>query len=138
MKEFEFTAPISTERLTLRLMTDADIDDVYAFQSRADVARYQLFEPRTREQVVEKIAVHSKATTLAKDDDYLQLGLELRQPDGTPRVIGTSYFTIASVEHSKGEIGWALHPDFFGKGYATEAAVAVLDLAFARRSTCKT
>ncbi len=45
-------------------------------------------------------------------------------------MIGDSYFTIASVENSKGEIGWSMHPDFAGKGYASEAARAVLELAF--------
>lgn len=28
------------------------------------------------------------------------------------------------------EIGWRLHPDFWGKGYATEGAVACLDFGF--------
>jgi aminoglycoside 6'-N-acetyltransferase len=40
------------------------------------------------------------------------------------------YLTIASVENRGAEIGWTLHPDFFGKGYAAEAAAATLDLAF--------
>ena len=30
------------------------------------------------------------------------------------------------------EIGWHLHPDAWGQGYATEAAEAVLDDAFSR------
>jgi len=30
------------------------------------------------------------------------------------------------------EIGWHLHPDAWGRGYATEAAQAVLDDAFSR------
>lgn len=29
------------------------------------------------------------------------------------------------------EIGWALHPDHWGKGYATEAGAAAVDYAFA-------
>ncbi|HEY1529448.1 MAG TPA: GNAT family protein, partial [Galbitalea sp.] len=48
------------------------------------------------------------------------------------RVIGDIYFTISNVENSKGEIGWTLHPDFQGRGYAAEAAGAVLELAFRR------
>ena len=128
---FAFTEPLRTERLTLRLMTPADTDDVYAYQSREDVCRYLLFDPRTRDVVAEKVAAHSQATTLAKDGDYLQLALELPATAGEPtRVIGDSYFTIASVENSHGEIGWTLHPDFAGKGYASEAATAVLAIAF--------
>src|SRR3978361_465573 len=112
---YVFTEPIRTERLILRLMTDADVDDIHSYQSREDVCRYLLFEPRTREQVAEKVAARALATTLEKDGDYLQLALEPPAPADAPsRVIGDSYFTIASVENSKGEIGWSLHPDFTG------------------------
>src|SRR5476649_1837765 len=128
---YVFTGPLHTERLILRLMTEADLDDIHSYQSREDVCRYLLFEPRTREEVAEKVAAHARATTLEKDGDYLQLALELpATPDAPARVIGDSYFTISSAENSKGEIGWTLHPDFAGHGYAAEAASAVLDLAF--------
>lgn len=125
MLPFTFVDPIRTERLTLRLMTPGDSDAVFAYQSREDVCRYLLFSPRSREQVAQKVAEYSVATTLAKDGDFLQLALDL---DG--RLIGDSYFTISSVENGKGEIGWTMHPDFAGKGYASEAARAVLSLAF--------
>jgi RimJ/RimL family protein N-acetyltransferase len=128
---FVFTRPIVTPRLTLRLMTAADVDDVFAYQSREDVCRYLLFEPRTRDQVQARVEQFSVATTLAVDGDFLQLALELPATETAPaRVIGDSYFTISSVENSKGEIGWTMHPDFMGLGYAFEAASAVLDLAF--------
>ncbi len=128
---FVFTEPITTERLVLRLMTVADVDDVHAYQSRADVARYQLFEPRSREEVATKVGEFAGARTLAADGDFLQLALELPSPGGARgRVIGDSYFHLASVENSRAEIGWTLHPDVMGLGYATEAAEAVLALAF--------
>jgi RimJ/RimL family protein N-acetyltransferase len=126
-----FDEPIVTDRLRLRLMTPDDVDDIYAYQSRDDVCAYLLFEPRTRDQVADKVAAYAKATTLWRDGDYLQLALELRE--GEPRagrVIGDSYFTLSSLENSRAEIGWSLHPDFAGRGYASEAARAVLGLAF--------
>jgi RimJ/RimL family protein N-acetyltransferase len=126
---FTFTEPIVTERLTLRLMTEADVDDVLAYQSRDDVCRYLLFEPRTRDDVAAKIAQHRVAARMTHDGDYLQLAMQL---DGHPdrRVIGDMYLTVASAENSQAEIGWTLHPDFHGQGYAVEAATATLDLAF--------
>lgn len=128
---YVFSEPVRTARLTLRLMTPADVDDVHSYQSREDVCRYLLFEPRSRSDVAERVAKHAEATTLGKDGDYLQLAIERAGDAGSrPRVIGDLYFTIASLENSKGEIGWTLHPDFAGQGYATEAASAVLDLAF--------
>jgi RimJ/RimL family protein N-acetyltransferase len=128
---YEFATPIRTERLTLRMMTDADVEDVFAYQSREDVCRYLLFEPRTLAEVTERVATFGAASTLAVDGDYLQLALELpATATTTARVIGDSYFTIASAENAKGEIGWTLHPDFVGFGYAAEAARAVLSIAF--------
>jgi RimJ/RimL family protein N-acetyltransferase len=128
---YVFTRPIHTERLVLRLMAASDVDDIHAYQSREDVCRFLLYEPRTRDDVAERIARNALATTLEKDGDYLQLALELpATPDAPARVIGDSFFTLSSVENSRGEIGWTMHPDFMGKGYAAEAARAVLGLAF--------
>ena len=126
---YTFTQPIRTERLTLRLMTADDLDDVTAYQSREDVCRYLLHGPRGRDVLEPKIAEWGAATRMAEDHDYLQLAIQL---DDHPerRVIGHMYLTIASAENSGAEIGWTLHPDFFGKGYASEAARATLDLAF--------
>lgn len=128
---YVFTRPIHTERLTLRLLTADDLDDVFAYQSREDVCRYLLFEPRTRDEVAERIARFGQSTTLAADHDYLQLALELPATEDSPaRVIGDSYFSLSEIENSRGVIGWTLHPDFAGQGYAAEAARAVLALAF--------
>ena len=117
--------PVRTERLLLRMMVADDVDAIHAYQSRDDVCRYLLFEPRDRAAVAEKVAQHAQATTLAGDGDYWQIAVE---HDG--HVIGDVFFTIKSVEHSTGEIGWTMHPDFHGHGYMTEAAGAGLRIAF--------
>jgi aminoglycoside 6'-N-acetyltransferase len=122
---YEFAEPIVTERLTLRLMTAGDLDDVVAYQGREDVCRYLLHGPRSREDLVPRIAEWGAATRMTQDDDYLQLAIQREQ-----RVIGHMYLHLASAENLQGEIGWTLHPDFFGHGYATEASRALLDLAF--------
>jgi RimJ/RimL family protein N-acetyltransferase len=38
---------------------------------------------------------------------------------------------LKRIQDGVAEIGWALHRDYQGKGYAFEAASAVLELAFA-------
>jgi RimJ/RimL family protein N-acetyltransferase len=109
-------------------MTPADAGDVHAYQSRADVCRYLTFEPRTRDEVAEKVASYSTALALSGDGDFWQLAIERASDAG--RVIGDVYFTIKSAADATGKIGWTLHPDFAGQGYMTEAAHAVLDIAF--------
>lgn len=122
---FTFPAPLTTERLVLRFMTTDDVDDIHAYQSREDVCRYLLFEPRDRATVAAKVAQHAEARTLGGDGDYWQIAIEL---DG--RVVGDVYFSIKSVAQQTGEIGWTMHPDVHGRGYMSEAAGAVLAVAF--------
>lgn len=125
---YEFRS-LRTARLVLRTMADGDVDDIHAYQSRADVCRYLPFEPRTRDEVAEKVAKYSTALALTGDGDFWQLAVERASDPG--RVIGDVYFTIKSTVNATGEIGWTLHPDFAGQGYMTEAAGAILEIAFA-------
>jgi RimJ/RimL family protein N-acetyltransferase len=123
---YTFADPIRTERLTLRLHVAADVDDVHAYQSDPEVTRYQLYDPRTAEVITQKLVEWGAATTLKNNNDYLQLAIDLES-----RIIGSLYFVLKRIQDGVAEIGWALHRDYQGKGYAFEAASAVLELAFA-------
>ena len=125
---YALAAPLRTDRLVLRTMTEADVDDIHAYQSLPDVCAYVTYEPRSRAEVAEKVAQYSQATTLAGEGDYWQLAVERAEEPG--RVIGDVYFTIRSEANETAEIGWVLNPDFSGRGYMTEAARAVLGIAF--------
>jgi RimJ/RimL family protein N-acetyltransferase len=125
---YTFAGPLRTERLLLRAMAARDVDDIHAYHSLEDVCRYVPFEPRTRDEVAEKIEKWSTALTLAGDDDFWQLAVE--RADHPGRVIGDVFFAIKSTANSTAEIGWILSPDFSGHGYMTEAASAVLAIAF--------
>jgi RimJ/RimL family protein N-acetyltransferase len=122
---YVFPSPLETERLRLRMMTPEDVADVFTYHSREDVCRYLPFPPRSYEQVSEKVTQFAAATTLKTEGDYWQLAIE---HDG--HVIGDLFFKLHSVEHATAEIGWTLHPDHHGRGYMTEIASAVLDIAF--------
>lgn len=121
--------PLRTERLVLRPLVATDEDDLLALQSDPEVVRYQLFEPRSRAEVAERLPELAAATRLEKDGDFIQPAMELQTPHG-PVVIGTMYFALKSIENATGEIGWALRREYQGHGFAHEAAVAVLEVAF--------
>ena len=121
------TYPIETERLLLRPYTDADLDDLYAFRSRPDVVRYLYEEAETREEVVAALERRKKRGVLTEEGAGLVTAVELK---GTNRVIGDVVLVWLSEEHKQGEIGFIFHPDFHGRGYATEAAREMLRLGF--------
>jgi aminoglycoside 6'-N-acetyltransferase len=125
VNRWDFAAPLHTERLVLRRLAESDVDDVLAWMGDPEVARYQLYEPRSRADVEQHVAKAVASTRLAEKDDWVEFAIQL-----DARVIGLIYFKISSVEDSAGEIGWALTRAFQGKGYAVEAASLVLDLAF--------
>ncbi|MDQ6898416.1 MAG: GNAT family N-acetyltransferase [Candidatus Dormibacteraeota bacterium] len=45
-------------------------------------------------------------------------------------VVGDVMLFFKSVEHRSGEIGWVFNPGYSGRGHASEAAHALLHLAF--------
>lgn len=126
---YELDGPVQTERLLIRTMAMRDVDDIHVYQSREDVCRYLPFAPRSRDEVADKVAQFSEAIVLAGEGDYWQLAIERLTDPG--RVIGDVYFSLQSTANAAGEIGWTLHPSHAGQGYMTEAAGAILEVAFA-------
>ncbi len=119
--------PIRTERLLLRLYTEADLDDVHDIQSRPEVARYLYWGARDRRQARGSLKQKIASSALREEGDDLTLAVEL---PGTGKVIGDVLLVYLSREYRQGEIGYIFHPDHGGRGYATEAAAVMLRLAF--------
>jgi RimJ/RimL family protein N-acetyltransferase len=49
------------------------------------------------------------------------------------RVIGETGIYVEAAAGRTGDMGWSLQRDFFGQGYATEAAQRLIAYAFAER-----
>lgn len=122
-------APITTERLVLRPHRIADAESWYRLQSNPDVVRYMSWGVRNRAQSREHLAARARHTRLWQTDDFLALAIEL---DG--ELIGDVSLQLRSVDRDvrSVEMGWVLDPEHQGRGYASEAARAALDLAFSQ------
>jgi RimJ/RimL family protein N-acetyltransferase len=118
--------PIRTERLVLRRYEESDLDAVHAIHRREDVTRYLTWGPRSREEAQ---AMVDRRMTLGLEHEGRGLLLAIVPPEGGP-MIGDVNLEIVSAEHRQGEIGYVIHPDHQGRGYATEAAGAMLRLGF--------
>lgn len=119
--------PIVTSRLELRPFAPADLDALYEMRSRDDVNRYLYTEPFTREEAREALADRMRRVALEAEGDRLVLAVVLRDSGA---VIGDVVLVWLSEEHRQGELGFTLHPDHHGRGYAGEAAVELLRLGF--------
>lgn len=121
------TYPMETERLRLRPFNRGDVDAVFSYRSRDDVAQYLSDEPMSHEQVAEAIRLRAGQIGFAGEGDKILLGVERRQ-DG--RLIGEVSLIWRSFADQQAEVGYIFHPDAQGSGYATEAAAALIDFAF--------
>jgi RimJ/RimL family protein N-acetyltransferase len=124
---FRHERPIETARLTLRPFSAGDLDDLYAYQSRPEVARYLHWEARDRARVREALARQCAETALRAEGDWLTFAAAMR---AAGKVIGEVGLKLVSREHRQGEIGFVFNPDHRGQGLATEAAEAMLTLGF--------
>jgi RimJ/RimL family protein N-acetyltransferase len=119
--------PVQTARLLLRPLGLGDVDALLAYRSRADVCRYVAFDPLNREAVIDRLAGPWATTALTDEGQSLTLGIDVVE---TGNLVGEVMLFWRSRDHRGGELGYAVNPDFGGRGYATEAARAVLGLGF--------
>jgi len=119
--------PIRTERLILRAFRADDFDAVFAMQSRPDVARFLYWDARTDAEVREALTKKVASTAIREEEDILFLAAELY---ATGQLVGDVVLQWVSRQHLSGEIGFIVHPDHQGRGYATEASRELLRLAF--------
>ena len=119
--------PMTTSRLSLRLFTPRDADDLHAYQSLPSVARYLYRPPHTRERSELLAAERAAPPAWRANGDKLALAVCRRDEPG---VLGEVTLALADARAAQAEIGWALDPRHEGHGYATEAAAALAAFAF--------
>jgi RimJ/RimL family protein N-acetyltransferase len=118
--------PLRTKRLALRRAGWDDVDDVLAYQQRPDVVKYLYRPPLTREAVRERVEKAAQAVFEKAGDD---LSLVVERQD-QPGVIGETVLKWASDGARQAEVGYVFNPAYGGNGYATEAALATMQVGF--------
>ncbi|WP_350347626.1 GNAT family protein [Agromyces sp. G08B096] len=124
---FQPQFPILTERLALRPHRADDLDDLVEFHGDPEVVRFLPWPLRDREATRAALEVKLGQGELTEPGTWLVLAVEQRD---TGTVIGEVLLKWASAEHRQGELGFALGRAHHGKGYAAEAAAAMLRLGF--------
>lgn len=120
------TSGLTTDRLVLRQWTDADYEPFAALN--ADPVVMEHFPaPVTREA---SDALIDRVKPLIESGGFGLWAVEVRE---TGQFIGFTGLSVPSFEAHfmpAVEIGWRLAKDAWGKGYATEAALASLEFGF--------
>lgn len=124
-KIFSSMPTLSAKRIALRPMHSIDAEDMYDYAKREEVTKYLLWSPHPSVSYTRDYLRYIEGRYALGDFyDWAIIDLESR------RMIGTCGFTKIHTDHDVGEIGYVLHPDFWGKGYAVEAASCVMDFGF--------
>jgi RimJ/RimL family protein N-acetyltransferase len=118
---------VRSARLLLRPLSAADVNALVAYRSIPDVCRYVPFNPMDVGTVTARLTSAWSLQALEQEGDALILGA-VRADTG--ELIGDVMLRWLSAEHSSGEIGYVFSPAHGGRGYASEAAHALLHLAF--------
>jgi RimJ/RimL family protein N-acetyltransferase len=115
--------PIHTERLTLRRTLPEDAAAMARAWADPDFARYLLLPQQNPAEVAFATLMRSKPP----EGPHRILGLVMEH-EGT--AVGDVILMLEGAGVSYAEIGWTVHPWAAGQGLATEAARALLGLAF--------
>jgi RimJ/RimL family protein N-acetyltransferase len=116
---------LRTERLLVRQFEEGDLEALHDMRSREESVRWLYEDPPSLAEDRARLDRRMRNTRFARTGDALGFAAV---HDGT-LVADVSLF-LRSAEHHQGEIGFIAHPDHQRRGYATEAAAAVLELGF--------
>lgn len=124
--------PLETPRLLLRDFVARDFEAVHAYSSLDEVTRFLVWGPNT--------PLQSKQTIQAYLDDQKEKPRRnfdlavIRKGEGRrgarQQLIGGVGLKLCDGENLTGEVGYALHPDYWGQGYALEAARMIVHAGF--------
>jgi ribosomal-protein-alanine N-acetyltransferase len=112
---------IETNRLLIRQFIPSDYNDLYEYLSDPVTYIYEPGEPVSLDEARELVLQRSAGK------DFLAVILKQEN-----KLIGHLYFEqLESRERMTWELGYIFNPGYQRKGYATEAAAALVEYAFA-------
>lgn len=120
--------PLETPRLILREFREGDLGDIHAYGADPEVTRFMIWGPNTPDdsrQFLGRVLEAQQSWPRAS----VSMAVELR---AARRIIGATHLAVIDEANRTGEIGYTFGREHWGRGYAAEAAEAMLRQAFER------
>lgn len=108
-----------TKRLIIRKFEENDAFNLYNYLSKADVVKFEPYEPFSYEE--------AKQEAIRRSTDNCFLGVVLK---ATNVLIGNLYFSKTNEEFDTWEVGYVFNSDYHHNGYATESLKELISILF--------
>jgi [ribosomal protein S5]-alanine N-acetyltransferase len=116
---------LTSKRLFLRQITDADIEEVFALRSNPEL---MLYIPRPVAKNKQDALDHIKMIqNMVDKSEGINWAITLKD---SPKMIGIIGHYRIKWEHFRSEIGYMILPEYQGKGLVTEAVGLMIDYGF--------
>jgi RimJ/RimL family protein N-acetyltransferase len=119
------TPTLHTARLCLRPFTGGDADALFAMHTNANVLRYWDAPPWTDRERAERFI--ARCREMAEEGSGARVAVERARDEA---LIGWCALTRWRPDYRSASLGYCLDDAAWGHGYATEAALALLQWAF--------
>ena len=122
---FEIFPELESERLIYRAYKKEDAKTLFKIRSHKEVSKYMdTVIPKRFEDTEKRIEGYLTAFTEGKGITWAIIEKD------SNTLIGDFGIWRLDKQNSRGEIGYVLHPDFWGKGYMTEALNRLIRYGF--------
>ncbi|MDF1839378.1 MAG: GNAT family protein [Planctomycetota bacterium] len=120
------TPTITTDRLLLNRLGQADAPALFAYRSLPDVARFQSFEPNSMEDA-EAFIRSCAGVEFGAAESWAQLAVRSKETDELLGDVGIHFLEEGTQQV---EIGFTIAPKFQGRGLGSEAVCGLIDCLF--------
>jgi len=124
-KVFDQFPELESGRLKYRQVTSKDAEILFVIRSNKEVMKFMDVEPMR--SIAESENLIKSISESYKSGSGLNWGIVEKS---TNTFIGYLGFWRIDSRHSRGEIGYALHPDYWNKGYMKETADTLIEFGF--------
>lgn len=116
---------LSSERLNFRKLSTEDAPEILKLRSNPETMKYI---PRPLATTIEEALEHIKIIN-DKIDENIDINWAITEKE-SDKCIGIIGFYRTQPENFRTELGYMIMPEYWGKGYVTEAVKVLLNYAF--------